>query len=64
MDNLVEGLAQALADKATATLNENQGCYVAKWILENPTLRVSDYVLQYQPSMKDDLITFKLVRNK
>ena len=64
MDNLIEGLAQALADKATATLNENQGCYVAKWILENPTLRISDYALQYQPDLSNDLITFKLVRNK
>lgn len=39
---------QKMRDTATMTLINNQECYVAQWILQNPFLKVSDYYLHFQ----------------
>lgn len=39
---------EELRAKATRFLLENQECYVAQWILQNPFVNISDYKLNFQ----------------
>lgn len=37
-----------LVEKAKRTLFNNQECYVAQWILQNPDANMSDYELHFR----------------
>lgn len=39
---------EKMREVALMTLINNQECYVAQWILQNPFLKVSDYYLHFQ----------------
>ena len=56
-------MLQNIVDKANLVLDVNKGCYVAMWILQNPNENISDYSLQYKPSITDaDSMEFKMIK--
>lgn len=40
---------QEYRDRAMKTLIQNQECYVAQWILQNPFANMNDYMLKFYP---------------
>lgn len=47
--DLTQEQMQKIRDQATMVLINNQECYVAQWILQNPFLKMSDYYLKFEP---------------
>ena len=44
-----------IVQQAVKSLAQNQECYVAQWILQNPDANISDYVLCHQNSWLDSV---------
>lgn len=40
---------QEFRDRAVQTLINNQECYVAQWVLQNPFAKMSEYMLRFYP---------------
>ena len=58
-------MIQNIVDKANLVLDVNKECYVAMWILQNPNENISDYSLQYKPSMTDmNAMEFKMIKGR
>lgn len=64
-------LVQAIQDKldnlhrlAIKTLSDNQNCYVAQWILQNPDKNISDYTLVQRRGSIEDFMQFSIERKE
>ena len=40
---------EEMRERAMMALINNQECYVAQWILQNPFAKMSDYMLRFYP---------------
>lgn len=52
---MTKDVVSHIVQQAIETLENNRECYIAQWIIQNPSAKISDYTMCHQNSWLDNV---------